>query len=55
MLKMEPMNRIRQTVYIERELLEAVRGDLNFEINLALEHRITKHQGARIAIERMED
>ena len=52
---MEPMNRSRQTVYIEQELLDAIHGDLNFEINLALEHRITKHQGARVAIERMED
>jgi hypothetical protein len=50
-LHMEHKNRVRKTVYIESEILELLGPhiDLNFQVNLALEHFITKHSGPRPA------
>ena len=50
MLKLESPNRSRRTVAIEKELLAGIKGDVNFVVNLALEHWITHHQGAKLAV-----
>ena len=55
-IHMEPKNRVRKTVYIEAELLEALGPcDLSFLVNLALEHRITKHPDMQVRISPREE
>jgi hypothetical protein len=56
-LGIEPRNRVQKCITVEVEWLDALppHADLSFQINLALEHYITKHKGARIAVQGLED
>ena len=52
----ERKNREPKKVYIEAEILQALGPcDLNFQVNLALEHIITKHPRARVAVQSLDD
>jgi hypothetical protein len=53
---LEPKNRQGKKVYIESEILAALGDrDLNFQVNLALEHLLTKHPAARVAVQGLEE
>jgi len=52
----EPKNRQGKKVYIEAEFLQVLdRSDLNFQVNLALEHMLTKHPSARLAVQGLDE
>ena len=52
----EKKNRVGKKIYIEKELLDALpaKCDLNFEINFALELRLTEHHDLQVQLVRTE-
>lgn len=56
MIGIEPKKRVHKSVYIEEEFLAALppRCDLNFEINLALELKLTSENPVQVALVRKD-